>query len=382
MNDDQNARDNGLNQAEGTDGQSARGGSGNISAHGNVKRHRRPKRKKIHVWRWVWGAIAVILLSFGGYIFYLYHNLSATVDKTYIAAGNEKKNQDAVDARKPISILLLGTDTGGYGRTEALGRTDTIILVTLNPDKKKATMTSIPRDTIAQMMGTRELNVQKINAAYSIGGASMTMDTVSALLNVPINYYAAINMGGLKTVVDSVGGIDVDVPFDFTNMNYNFKKGPMHLNGDQTLAYVRMRYTDPENDYGRQKRQQQAILAILDAAPSLTTLSNYQAIMNEVQQNFRSNISLNNMVSIYNNYKGTLGNLKQDQMVGTGAMIKGSSYQIPSTQTLQKFSDEVRTNLGLKTVPLSNEVTRQNALNTGFNWEASSNPEYVIYDHD
>lgn len=341
--------------------------------------HHHGHKRKFRPWRWFWSILAVIFVMGAGYSFYLYHNLNRTVNKTFIPLKNQMANNAKISNQKPISILLMGTDTGAFGRTESRGRTDSMILVTLNPKKQQTTMTSIPRDTMAKMIGDEQFNVQKINAAYSIGGSEMAINSVTALLNVPINYYAVINMGGLKGLVDAVDGVNVDVPFNFKNSGYTFKKGNMHLYGDAALAYARMRYDDPKGDYGRQERQQQIIMGIMKAAPSLSTLANYEKIMAQIKDNFRSNISLKNMVTLYNNYKGAMVNIEQNQLKGTGAYIGGSSYQIAATSTLQRFSDELRTNLGLETTKLANEEVRQNRLNKDFDWTATNNPSFTIY---
>lgn len=155
-------------------------------------------RHRIHIWRWVIGAAVAIILALtaGGY--YIYHTLHWTADHTYIPLSNQKKSEKTLNKTKPISILLMGTDTGAFGRTEIRGRSDTMIFTTLNPQKRNTTMVSIPRDTMAQMIGSNETNIQKINAAYGIGGTDMAVNSTSALLGVPISYYVIINMGGWK----------------------------------------------------------------------------------------------------------------------------------------------------------------------------------------
>src|SRR5699024_9901892 len=107
------------------------------------------------------------------------------------------KTTGEFNGKKRFAVLLMGTDTGALHRTEKRGRTDTMILAVVNPAKKHYTLVSIPRDTMAQMIGTDEFGVEKINAAYEIGGARMAMDTVSELINVPVKYYAVVNMGGI-----------------------------------------------------------------------------------------------------------------------------------------------------------------------------------------
>ncbi|WP_225049267.1 LCP family protein [Lacticaseibacillus kribbianus] len=350
------------------------------------------RRRRRHVWRWVLAAVVLVVGIAGALIGHtawsLYHSVQTTTARTYTPLKKQTKAQTkaaaaAITARRPISILLLGTDTGALGRTEARGRTDSMILVTINPKAGTTTMVSIPRDTMSQMIGYYGVNIQKINAAYSIGATDMTVNSVAALLNVPIQHYAMVNMGGLEKVIDAVGGVDVTVPFTFTDDDGNhFAKGPMHLNGKSALAYVRMRHEDPRGDYGRTARQRQVITGILKAAPSFKSLSNFKALMAQIQDNFRSSLSFEDMVALFSHYRAAADHVKEDHLQGVGCYLNGSSYQIAPTQELQRVSDELRTSLGLSKATLHNEETRQNALNPNFDWSGAYTTGYTVYGAD
>ena len=108
----------------------------------------------------------------------------------------------------------------------------------------------------------------------------MAMQTTSKVLNVPIKYYISMNMGGMRKIVDGVGGVTVTPPLTFTYDGYTFTKGKtVHLNGSQALAYSRMRYDDPKGDYGRQLRQREVIMSVLEHALSFNTLKNLDSIL-------------------------------------------------------------------------------------------------------
>ncbi|NVY96212.1 LCP family protein [Lactobacillus sp. DCY120] len=354
--------------------------------HHSKRRHHR----RFHPWRWLGVIVLLFLFAGGSYAWYIYHNVKTTADGTYIPLNKSEeektKDQSNLKNKKPLSILIMGTDTGALGRTEARGRTDTLILMTVNPQTKKTTMTSIPRDTMAQMMGSKGINIQKINAAYSLGGADESVKSVSTLLNVPIQQYAVINMGGLEKIVDAVGGVDIDVPFSFKSeqdhYKHQFTKGKMHLDGSAALAYVRMRYEDPRGDYGRAQRQRQVITAILEAAPSMNTLSHFKTLTEQVKGNFRTSLSFEDMIKLYQNYRPATAKIEQDFVQGVGAYLNGSSYQIASTPELQRVSKKIRQNLGLKEAPLKNEETKQNALNPDFNWQAENSSGYEVQGAD
>ncbi|MFD1485807.1 LCP family protein [Lacticaseibacillus baoqingensis] len=336
----------------------------------------RPPR---HWWRWVVGIIVVLLLGIGGYGYYLYASVHNSVQKTYTPLKKKSAATSAkLKATKPLSLLLLGTDTGDLGRTEARGRTDTIILLTINPKTKTTRMTSIPRDTMTQMIGQSQLDVEKLNTAYAIGGADMCVNTVARLVNVPINYYAVVNMGGLTKVVDDLGGVDVTPTLSFSYSGYTFTKGKkVHMSGATALAYSRMRYDDPQGDYGRQARQRQIIMSVLKSATSLNSLTHFKALLKSVESNLRTNLSFNEMVSLFSNYRGAIGTVKQDHIQGVEAIINEASFQVVSTKELQRASDEMRASLDLPHAALDNFETQQNALNPSFDWELGSG-QYMV----
>ncbi|MFD1393593.1 LCP family protein [Lacticaseibacillus jixianensis] len=346
--------------------------------------HHHRKQRKFHVWRWVGGIVAVIVIGLAGGAYYVYHTLHSTADHTYIPLNNQKNSSSALSKNKPISILLMGTDTGALGRTEENGRSDTMILATLNPAKKTTTMVSIPRDTMAKMVGDNGINIQKINAAYSIGGADMAVNTTTALLGVPVNYYAVINMGGLEKIVNALGGVEITPILSFSNMGYTFTKGqPTKMDGKEALGYIRMRYDDPRGDYGRQDRERQVIAAIIKAAPQLKNLTKFQELMSQVQSNFRTNLQFDDMVALYSKYRNAGKNVKQDHLQGVGAYLNGSSYQIASTKELQRVSDLINISLDLPTAKLNNEETKQNALNPNFNWDSGyTKAKYTVQGAD
>ncbi|MFC6182493.1 LCP family protein [Lactiplantibacillus daowaiensis] len=272
---------------------------------------------------------------------------------------------DSVDTSKPMSILLLGTDTGADGRITK-GNSDTIMVVTINPKTKKTVITSIPRDTLAQMVGTKTTNVQKLNAAYNIGGSTMAKASVSKLLNIPINYYATINMGGLKQIVDAVGGVTIKSPMKVSYDHITITKGRHHLNGKQALTYTRMRYQDPRGDYGRQLRQQQVMKAVLTKLAATKTLTRYNQLLDSLSNNLRTDLSFNDLVALATNDHANTKHITSHQMVLTPAWINTSAYQIASTAKLQSTSDAIRKQLGLKSEKIDNIETKLNALNTDY----------------
>ncbi|MFD1418609.1 LCP family glycopolymer transferase [Companilactobacillus keshanensis] len=285
-----------------------------------------------------------------------------------------------VDQDKPISVLLLGADTGTDGRVDR-GNSDTMMLVTLNPKTKKSVIYSIPRDSVAEMVGDKTKNVQKINAAYNIGKSKMAKNTVSKLLNVPVDYSVAINMAALKKTVNFVGGItiksDMKVSFDGVTV----PKGTHHLNGTKALTYVRMRYQDPRGDYGRQIRQQQVLKAVVKKMAQPKYLIHLPKLIKELGPDISTDLTDKQLEEFPMKYHNSGKSIKSHQLQGKSAWINGSSYQVLPTSTLQKSSDELRENLGLPKDTVSNTETKLNKQNKSF-FEDDSNTDYDTHGLD
>ncbi|QYN57354.1 LytR family transcriptional regulator [Lactobacillus panisapium] len=329
----------------------------------------------------VCGIVIVLCVSCGlAWAAHMYFALHSAIDGQ---SGNSATSA-LIAQRKPISILILGVDQGLEGRHDK-GNSDTLILATANPGKNKATMTSIPRDTLANILGDPgdKYNMFRVNSAYGIGGSKASMRTVSALLDVPINYYVEVNMKALKSLVNAVGGVDVNVPFDFSYDWCDFRKGKQHLNGRHAVAYVRMRHDDPRGDYGRQMRQRQVINAVVHKAISVDSIANYRNLVKIFTKYVRTNLTFNDMLALALTYRGCSQNIDSGYIQGHDAWINGSSIQVVSTAELQKASNKIRTNLDLEKKVLDNDETKLNKLNEQNNnikWK-DPNPftNYQIY---
>ncbi|MDO4912572.1 MAG: LCP family protein [Lactobacillus sp.] len=293
-----------------------------------------------------------------GYFAHIYFSINSA-----LAGMGGQATSYRIANRQPISVLILGVDQGIEGRHD-VGNSDTLILATANPAKNKATMTSIPRDTLADIQGDNgKYFMFKINSAYQVGGNKAASRTVSSLLNVPVHYYVEVNMKALKSLVNAVGGVNVKVPFSFSYDWNDFHKGWQHLNGRHAVAYVRMRHDDPRGDYGRQMRQRQVIQAIAKKATNINTLKNYRKLVTIFNKYVKTNLSFGDMMALAMNYRGVAKNIKSNYIQAHDAWIDGYSIQVASTKELQKKSNMIRKNLGLNPVTLNNEETRQNKLN-------------------
>ncbi|WP_409295888.1 LytR family transcriptional regulator [Peribacillus sp. SCS-26] len=287
----------------------------------------RSEKKKKKKWPKVFGIIVLLLVVAGGaYLFSVYKSLTSAVDTMHQPidrkVSDKRGKAVTLDKKEPFSVLLLGVDE----RKNDRGRSDSLIVLSVNPNKNSVQMLSIPRDTRTEIVGKGTQD--KINHAYAFGGVEMAMNTVENFLDIPIDYFVQINMEGFKDIVDSVGGITVNNDLDFTYEGVHFPKGSVNLDGAKALKYSRMRYEDPRGDFGRQQRQRQIIQGVIQEGASLSSLTGYSDIFKALGNNVRTNLTFDQMMDIQKNYRGVQNNIEQNQVNGSGTKIDKIYYYI------------------------------------------------------
>ncbi len=162
------------------------------------------------------------------------------------------------DNQEVLNLLIIGVDD----KIER-GRADSLIVASINFESKRLGLISLPRDTRVRIPGH---GTGKINSCYSLGGPELCAEVVSALLDLPLDYYLKTDFKGIQKIVDAMGGVVIDVEKDMSyddrngNLHIHLKKGRQRLNGYDAMCYVRFRH-DIEGDYGRMRRQKQFLLA-------------------------------------------------------------------------------------------------------------------------
>ncbi|MDY0406935.1 LCP family protein [Virgibacillus sp. 179-BFC.A HS] len=302
-------------------------------------RLKRRQRKPRRIWRKL--VMAIVLLMIVGvsvYAFSIYSNAKETVN------GKMHKNVDSIDTSvtkgklkdgKPLNILLLGVDQ----RPGDGGRSDALMVLSLDPKHDEMKLISIPRDTRAEIAGKG--TVDKINHAYAFGGADMSIATVENMLDTDMDYFVEVNMQGLSELVDTIGGITVDNQIDwydegYYKKGYHYEKGNIHLDGDQALGYVRMRHLDPEGDFGRTKRQRMVIQAIVDKGASVATVSKINGLIDVLGDNMNTNMDFDDMKSLLMGYKGARNHVESYMLQGSGQKIGGVYYYVVPDEEIQK----------------------------------------------
>ena len=328
--------------------------------------YKMPKWMKILIW------ILILLVALGG--FYEYHKIHSAANGMF--TNGDGKISKKLQKGEPVSVLAMGTDVGALNRGNKGGNTDSMELFTINPKTRTITMTSIPRDILVRVNTDDGPDYVKLNAAYAIGGPKQSVKQVEELLDVPIDYYAVINMGVLEKVVNSVGGVNVDNPFTFDYEGHHFKKGKQHLNGANALKYSRMRYDDPNNDYGRQKRQQQILRNVIQKFKTSGSIGAANQILDAVGDGVKTNIPIDDIATLYGNYHGAMDNIKTYHFQGQNATIEGVSFQISSPKEINRVSKLIRKRLGLKPKTVVNHETKM--YKSQPNYDGYNNTDFIL----
>ena len=253
-------------------------------------RNGKNRKPKMAFWKKLLLTLTLVIFLFLGAVFaYSAIVLNKTEDvfkSTFSDLGlkSSTKGDGIIKATEPLTVLLMGVDTGDEGRSDPwAGQSDTMIVMTLNPKTHTTTMVSLERDMLTDIIDKngKTLDTAKLNAAYANGGAVNAVSTIQQQIGLDIDKYALINMNGLKELVDAVGGVDVNntlgetISIEETEPDYKatIEPGKQHINGDQALVYSRMRHQDPEGDIGRQARQREVIEQLVGKILSLNSIS-------------------------------------------------------------------------------------------------------------
>lgn len=266
------------------------------------------------------------------------------------------------DGAGRVTLLLLGVDYRDWEAQSEAARSDTMILLTLDPQTKTAGILSVPRDLWVSIPGFQH---GKINTAYYLGdayklpggGPALAIKTVESLLGVPINYYAQVDFGAFISFIDEIGGVKIDVPealtIDLLGTGPKTKKkiqpGVQTLPGEWALAYARQRYTEG-GDFDRARRQQQVIMAIRDKVVDVKTLPKLiekaPALYEQLASGVRTNLTLDQVIKL-----ALIAKDVPEESIKKGVIDKGDVYfgnspdglsiLIPIPDDIQLLRDEI-----------------------------------------
>ena len=222
----------------------------------------RPKRRRLRIALAVVAVLDLVVVgSAAAYVTFLNHTVTSNVKHQALLpapSAGEPSMPKLAEAKDAQNFLVIGSDSrSGVGTR---GLSDVIILVHINNVRSRVDLVHFPRDLYVNIPGHGK---DKINAAYSYGGAPLLVRTVENLVRTPIDHVSIIGFEGFKAMTDAVGGVDVFAEESSTSASGNIVKGMNHLNGDQALDFVRERHQLSEGDISRGKRQQAFIKALM-----------------------------------------------------------------------------------------------------------------------
>lgn len=309
-------------------------------------------------------SLAIVGLTLGAGLVYgasLLNFSTDAISKTFKQLEGEDEVKP-IDATEPLTILLMGVDMDQATRGGAWeeGRSDSMILVTVNPKTKETTMMSLTRDIMVEIAEANVEStgtVEKLNHSYSYGQAPMAIATIEKMMDINIDRYIEINMDGLVELVDAVGGIEVNNTLGFPISISEYEPaytsivptGKQLVNGDQALVYARMRYDDPEGDIGRQRRQREVISAIVKKLLQLDGMSQYKKILTAISNNMRTNIEITTAtIPSLLGYRDSISNLHSYQLRGMDELVDEIYYQLPPSQHLLDMQNILKKSIGLE----------------------------------
>lgn len=285
------------------------------------------------------GVLILLALVAGAFSYWWFGGKITTVRPSV------KRTQETEHYMTPpnkLNILIMGVDD--RPKEDDPGRSDTLMVMTIDTESREASIVSIPRDTRVRVKG---LGWDKINHAYLVGKVALTRQTTENFLGIPMDYYAKINLDSFGRIVDAIGGVTIDVE---KRMQYedswdhyviDLKPGVQRLDGRTALQYVR--YRDEDGDIGRVARQQKFIKAVLAEVSSPAIILKAPSLIREVFASLDTDMPAALMLGIARKLKdGLSGGFKTHMVEGLPYYINDISYWVPDIMKTRKMVAEMQ----------------------------------------
>ncbi|WP_312114515.1 LCP family protein [Brevibacillus reuszeri] len=263
----------------------------------------------MRIWKRVLLLMLVVIAATAGYYGYSFYEFAQNIQEPNVitpappdgGAATKAAEIPQWDGKERVNILLMGVDRRGV-KNNGLPRSDSMMLVSVDPLTKRYDLFSILRDTYVDIPGNGS---SRINSAIVDGGPELAMKTVSQFTGLPVDRYVITDFEGFKALIDAVGGVELDVeknmyyhdPTDKGVYDIHLKKGLQQLDGNKALQYVRFRH-DATSDYTRTERQRKLLAAIANQMKNGTTLIQLPSILKEVTPYVQTNIGSMDMLKL------------------------------------------------------------------------------------
>ncbi len=302
-----------------------------------LQKQRKRRRRKI----WVALSLLPILLIGAGVLSYWWFGSGKLSTVRPTIKRTEEAEHFIVPPNK-LNILIMGVDD--RPKEDDPGRSDTLLVMTIDTESREASIISIPRDTRVRVKG---LGWDKVNHAYLVGKEALTRQTTENFLGIPMDYYVKVNLDSFGRIVDAIGGVSIDVE---KRMQYedswdhyviDLHPGVQRLDGRTALQYVR--YRDEDGDIGRVARQQKFIRAVLAEVSSPAIILKAPSIIREVFASLDTDIPVGLMLGVARQFKnGLSGGFKTHMVEGLPYFIDDISYWVPDMIKTRKMVAEMQ----------------------------------------
>lgn len=283
---------------------------------------------------------SVTTISVLGYGYYKINDTVQKINEPRLSTTGSAKDEETKTLDQKMDVLILGVDTGDFGRVDQ-GRSDAMFLADLNFVSNEHLLLSLERDSLVEISG--ENTEEKLNAAYSYGGEKTAIQTVENLFDMSIPYYVTVDMDGFKKILEVIGPIKVNNSLEFSFDDYHFEEGEISLEPDEALAWVRMRYDDPEGNLGRQKRQQELMTSIMNHLLKLENIYKIPDVLDVLGDNLQTNIPMQELLKGID-FSQLQVDVKTEQIKTDNQYIDEVSYEIIQPAELERLKEMIKEN--------------------------------------
>ena len=262
------------------------------------------------------------------------------IKKLYVKKITKKVSGPKINKGDSFNIYVSGIDT--YGPINEVSRSDVNIILTVNTKTKKVLITTTPRDSYVPIALGGNDQKDKLTHA-GLHGVDASIKTLENLYNIDLNYYVRLNFTSFLKLIDYLGGVDVDNDKAFTEKHNGqyYAAGRIHLNANQALGFVRERYALSDGDRDRGRNQQKVITAIIRKLTSAEALTNFNDILQGIQDSIQTNMPFVTMMNLVNSQleTGGLYSVESTDLTGVGSMDL-PSYAMPNSKLYMMEVDE------------------------------------------